>query len=251
MDNETSDILNNDTSLKTEKFSDNSSLQSRPKLRKFKRPKIGQMPGAPVAPEKEAGVEEVNFVEAPLENSESVDISNVNSDQQESHNDLITSAEANEIAQAQSFENSYPLDDMPSELDYESDDYFDDNDNLDGYVKKNVLVVAGIVCLFLGMFVGKALFSSKKIEQHGLEGVVINQDVPSGRPRCGLTDKSQACVFYLMNWYKQELNGRDFYKLAAQLTGREEYMIETDNLRYATIKIKPGHFAQLNIPALK
>ena len=52
MDNETSDILNNDTSLKTEKFSDNSSLQSRPKLRKFKRPKMGQMPSAPVAPEK-------------------------------------------------------------------------------------------------------------------------------------------------------------------------------------------------------
>ena len=54
-----------------------------------------------------------------------------------------------------------------------------------------------------------------------------------------------------MNWYKQELTGRDFYKLAAQLTGREEYMIETENLRYSTVKIKPGAIVQLNIPALK
>jgi hypothetical protein len=54
-----------------------------------------------------------------------------------------------------------------------------------------------------------------------------------------------------MNCYKQELTGRDFFKLAATLTGREEYMIETENLRYATTKIKPGAFAQLNIPALK
>ena len=94
-------------------------------------------------------------------------------------------------------------------------------------------------------------FICRKSNVFVAKGVVTNPDVPSGRPRCGLTDKSQACVFYLMNWYKQELNGRDFYKLAAQLTGREEYMIETDNLRYATVKIKPGHFAQLNIPALK
>jgi hypothetical protein len=108
-----------------------------------------------------------------------------------------------------------------------------------------------IFCLFIGLYIGKTLFSSETIENYGLEGVVTNPDVPAGRPRCGLTDKSQACVFYLMNWYKQELNGRDFYRLAAELTGREEYMIETDNLRYASIKIKPGNIAQLNIPALK
>ena len=98
-------------------------------------------------------------------------------------------------------------------------------------MKKNILVAVSAICLILGLFIGKTLFSSQKVEKHGLEGVVINEDVPAGRPRCGLTDKSQACVFYLMNWYKQELNGRDFYKLAAQLTGSEDYMIETDNHR--------------------
>ena len=111
--------------------------------------------------------------------------------------------------------------------------------------------MAAIFCLFIGLYVGKALFSSETVENYGLEGVVTNPDVPAGRPRCGLTDKSQACVFYLMNWYKQELEGRDFFRLAAELTGREEYMIETDNLRYANTKIKPGNIAQLNIPALK
>ena len=106
------------------------------------------------------------------------------------------------------------------------------------------------------VFMGTPDFAKESLESvynagYNVIGVVTNPDVPAGRPRCGLTDKSQACVFYLMNWYKQELNGRDFYRLAAELTGREEYMIETDNLRYANMKIKPGNIAQLNIPALK
>jgi hypothetical protein len=103
----------------------------------------------------------------------------------------------------------------------------------------------------INIFLGGIFFSSKAEEKQGLEGVVLNSDVPQGRARCGLTESSQACIFYIMNWYKQELTGRDFYKLAAQLTGREEYMIETENLRYSTVKIKPGAIVQLNIPALK
>jgi hypothetical protein len=144
------------------------------------------------------------------------------------------------------------LDRLPPDLDYFDGDisegiYIDTSN----YTKKSYAYMAAIICLFIGLYIGKSLFSSETVENYGLEGVVTNPDVPAGRPRCGLTEKSQACVFYLMNWYKQELNGRDFYRLAAELTGREEYMIETDNLRYANTKIKPGNIAQLNIPALK
>lgn len=146
---------------------------------------------------------------------------------------------------------AFSLDDLNNDFEYddEGDDEILQDDT--SYIKKNVMYIAAGICLFVGLFIGKALFSSQTIENHGLEGIVANPDVPAGRPRCGLTDKSQACVFYLMNWERQELNGRDFYKLAAYFTGREEYMIETENLRYATVKIKPGDFAQLNIPALK
>lgn len=166
--------------------------------------------------------------------------------------EIVKAVDAKNLAAGAEYDSSYILDGLPPELDYAVDEDIEDTYADNGsYVKKKLLFIASGLCLIIGLFAGKAMFSSQKVENYGLEGVVTNPDVPSGRPRCGLTDKSQACVFYLMNWYKQELNGRDFYKLAAQLTGREEYMIETDNLRYATVKIKPGHFAQLNIPALK
>ena len=166
--------------------------------------------------------------------------------------EIVKAVDAKKLEAGAEYDSSYILDGLPPELDYAVDEDIENTYADNGsYVKKKLLFIASGLCFIIGLFAGKAMFSSQKVENYGLEGVVTNPDVPSGRPRCGLTDKSQACVFYLMNWYKQELNGRDFYKLAAQLTGREEYMIETDNLRYATVKIKPGHFAQLNIPALK
>lgn len=244
-----SSMQNNLQSSSNNQSSDNETPQ-RPKLRKIKRAKPRVVPDFPQAPKKEDLSQELvkneidNFLS---EENQDTDIDDVNPT---SSTDLITATQANEIASETEYENPYVLEGLPPDLDYNSGEYIHE-DELSGYVKKNVLIITSAICLVLGLFIGKTLFSSQTIEKHGLEGVVMNEDVPAGRPRCGLTDKSQACVFYLMNWYKQELNGRDFYKLAAQLTGREDYMIETDNLRYATVKIKPGHFAQLNIPALK
>ena len=168
--------------------------------------------------------------------------------------DLIRSQDAQALAtNASNSDLSFSLDDLSNDFDYDEEDAGDEEILQEdaSYVKKNILYIAAGICFFVGLFIGKTLFATQTIENHGLEGIVANPDIPAGRPRCGLTDKSQACVFYLMNWEKQELNGRDFYKLAAYFTGREEYMIETENLRYATVKIRPGDFAQLNIPALK
>lgn len=168
---------------------------------------------------------------------------------------IVKAADAqNMIRERDEYGNTFVSDEEFPDYGYEDEDIDDADDvfiDSDNYVKKKVMFMAAGLCLVIGLLIGKVFFASTETTNYGLEGVVTNPDVPDGRPRCGLTDKSQACVFYLMNWYKQELNGRDFYKLAAQLTGREEYMIETDNLRYATVKIKPGNFAQLNIPALQ
>lgn len=117
--------------------------------------------------------------------------------------------------------------------------------------KKKVLWIA-LACLFIGVLAGKfVLGSSSQVVQSGLQGVVINPEVPKGRSRCGVAEKTQGCVLYVMNPQRQELNGRDFYDLAAQLTGRQRFMIETGNMRYSSIKIKPGAIAQLNIPPLQ
>lgn len=168
---------------------------------------------------------------------------------------IVRAADAqNMVRERDEYGNTFVTDDLEQDFDFDDDDIGDIDDVIldsDNYVKKKVLYMVAGIFLVVGLLIGNVFFATSTVENRGLEGVVVNPDVPAGRPRCGLTDKSQACVFYLMNWYKQELNGRDFYKLAAQLTGREEYMIETDNLRYATVKIKPGNFAQLNIPALQ
>ena len=116
--------------------------------------------------------------------------------------------------------------------------------------KKKVIAIA-VACLCIGLFLGKFFFSGAKVVQNGLQGVVINPEVPKGRSRCGITEKMQGCVLYVMNPQRQELSGRDFYDLASQLTGRQRFVIETGNMRYSNMKIKPGEIAQLNIPPLQ
>jgi len=116
--------------------------------------------------------------------------------------------------------------------------------------KKKALWIA-LACLFVGVLIGKFFLGSEQVVQDGLQGVVINPEVPKGRSRCGVAEKTQGCVLYVMNPQRQELNGRDFYDLASQLTGRQRFVIETGNMRYSTFKIKPGAIAQLNIPPLQ
>lgn len=213
---------------------------NRPKLKKIKRPKVRPMPIT------DSSNDAIN---TPLASDNLESFSAPIQENVSNNTSIVTASDAQDLI---TNDNQYIADSLPPDLDYLDDsgsnDVFIDSAN---YTKKSFAYMMAVLCLFIGLFIGKTLFSSETIENYGLEGVVTNPDVPAGRPRCGLTDKSQACVFYLMNWYKQELNGRDFYRLAAELTGREEYMIETDNLRYAGMKIKPGNIAQLNIPALK
>lgn len=118
-------------------------------------------------------------------------------------------------------------------------------------VSKNMIFLLVVVVFFVGFIVAKLFFAEEKIVRGGLQGVVVNAEVPKGRARCGMTDKNQGCVLYLMNPQRNELLARDFYDLASQLTGRQRFIIETGNMRYATTRIKPGQFGQFNIPPLQ
>lgn len=121
-----------------------------------------------------------------------------------------------------------------------------------GSIEKKKVLWIGVICLFVGIFIGALFFGGHdQVVQNGLQGVVINPEVPKGRARCGVSEKMQGCVLYVMNPQRQELNGRDFYDLASQLTGRQRFVIETGNMRYSSVKIKPGAIAQLNIPPLQ
>lgn len=115
---------------------------------------------------------------------------------------------------------------------------------------KNAVIIAAITFV-VGILFAKIFLSSAKVVRDGLQGVVVNTEVPRGRARCGVAERTQGCVLYIMNPQRQELNASDFYDLAAQLTGRQRFIIETGNMRYSNRKIKPGEIAQFNIPPLQ
>ena len=129
-------------------------------------------------------------------------------------------------------------------------EYSAESANLPPYLTKNVLILLGIVLFFVGLLTAKVFWNDSKIVRNGLQGVVVNPEVPKGRARCGVAERTQGCVLYIMNPQRQELNARDFYDLASQMTGRQRFVIETGNMRYANTKIRPGDIAQLNIPPL-
>ncbi|MDO4162696.1 MAG: hypothetical protein Q4D80_06835 [Pseudomonadota bacterium] len=114
---------------------------------------------------------------------------------------------------------------------------------------KSVLLMLVLAVIF-GTVLGSTMFSTQETTKRGLEGVVVNSDVPVGRSRCGLVEPHQGCVLYIMNPKNQEVTGKDFFATAAQWTRRERYLIETGNMRYSSKRIKPGYIAQINIPPL-
>lgn len=120
-----------------------------------------------------------------------------------------------------------------------------------GTVAKKIAIIIGIAAFLAGFIAAKLMFGQQKVVRDGLQGIVVNAEVPRGRARCGVAEKTQGCVLYIMNPQRQELNASDFYDLASQLTGRQRFVIETGNMRYSNRKIKPGEIAQFNIPPLQ
>jgi hypothetical protein len=137
---------------------------------------------------------------------------------------------------------------------YISEEEYYDNQGLypdvPAWLNTKVFAIASVACLVLGLLIGKLAFSQSTVVRNGLQGVVVNSEVPRGRARCGVAERSQGCVLYVMNPQKQDMAAKDFYDLASQMTGRQRFMIETGNMRYANTRIRPGDIAQLNIPPL-
>jgi hypothetical protein len=118
-------------------------------------------------------------------------------------------------------------------------------------LKNKTVILLLFICAAFSIALGFFVCANQKgVAKKGLEGVVVNEDVPSGRSRCGLVEPHQGCVLYIMNPKNQEVSGRDFFTTAAQWTQRERYLIETGNMHYSTKRIKPGYIAQINIPPL-
>ncbi len=116
---------------------------------------------------------------------------------------------------------------------------------------KNRKILAGIIFI-LGIFFGNVFFGGGEGNQviQGLAGVVQNSEPEiSTKSRCGIAERTQGCILYLMNASRTDKEAKDFYNQAADITGVPPYDIQMSNIRYATTVIRPGHIAQLNIPA--
>lgn len=224
--------------------------ENRPRLRKIKRPKFHNGP--------------INNVNMPNVNEMNLNAPSPTEAYPEHHNpttapagglirasDLPLSAQASNQYNPMNIDNSQ----MPYGNNYVTDDdefVYQGNDGaIMGKTDNKKILIVAFVCLIIGMLMGKFFFSSEQVVQNGLQGVVVNPEVPNGRARCGLAERTQGCVLYIMNPQRQDLNGRDFYDWASQLTGRQRFVIETGNMRYSSVKIRPGNIAQLNIPPLQ
>ncbi len=56
----------------------------------------------------------------------------------------------------------------------------------------NMVVLVGIGLFIFGILTAKLLFSGDSVVQDGLQGVVINPEVPRGRARCGVAETEKA-----------------------------------------------------------
>ena len=124
-------------------------------------------------------------------------------------------------------------------------------ETLSDIMKNRTVMLLMIMAALIGA-VASYLFAStySNSSGYGLDGIVLNPDVPAGRNRCGLVEKRQGCVLYIMNPKNIEVTAKDFYPTAAKWTERERYLVETGNMHYANERIRPGYIAQINIPPL-
>ncbi len=119
---------------------------------------------------------------------------------------------------------------------------------------KIMAMVIGGVLLF-GMLLGAVFFGGSSEpapqKQQGLQGVVPNPDLTRQTPRCGIAEKGQACLLYLMNVSRYDKTAEDFFEDAAAAMGVGTYAVSMVNTRYAKQRIRPGFIAQIKIPDVR
>ena len=116
--------------------------------------------------------------------------------------------------------------------------------------KKHLIVYLGV--FFVGLLLGWLFFGGSSEPAapvvKGLQGVVSNPDIQEKLKRCGMVSPSSPCVLYVMNNYHYEKMAKDFFDTAVTLTQRPDFLIRSENVRYGTIRIPPGYFAEIKIP---
>ncbi|MBQ6854561.1 MAG: hypothetical protein IJO11_03865 [Alphaproteobacteria bacterium] len=115
-------------------------------------------------------------------------------------------------------------------------------------------MLVSLIVLIIGMMFGSLLFgggSSPQPQRQGLQGVVRNQDMTTPLRRCGMIDRGEACVLYIMNSTRYDKVAEDFFDEAVKLTEIQKYSISMVNPKYSKTRIPPGYFAEIKIPKIR
>ncbi|MBQ8347981.1 MAG: hypothetical protein IJY17_10370 [Alphaproteobacteria bacterium] len=118
------------------------------------------------------------------------------------------------------------------------------------FIKTKVLLPLFFLFIICGGVMGFVVGKMQNRSDGEMPGVVYNAEIPKGRPRCGIAQKGQGCVLYLMNAQRREIEAKEFFSMASDVLGVPKFQIETANIRYATMRIPPGYIALLNIPPM-
>ena len=87
------------------------------------------------------------------------------------------------------------------------------------FTMKGMSIIAAMVFV-VGFMFAKLFFTQQTIVRDGLQGVVINPEVPRGRARCGVAERTQGCVLYIMNPQRQELSRSEERRVGKECRSR-------------------------------
>ena len=97
----------------------------------------------------------------------------------------------------------------PSFISEEND--FANNKHKQQLFEKKIVIAAAAIAFVVGFILANLFGGEQKVTHSGLQGVVVNAEIPQGRSRCGKALAGQGCILYIMNPQRQELSARDFY----------------------------------------
>lgn len=112
------------------------------------------------------------------------------------------------------------------------------------------IVIILITGFLFGSLIGGGNNTPPPQATTAMRGVVQNKDINSRMPRCGLVERGQACLLYIMNSTRYDKTAESYFDEAAKLMGVQKYSISIVNPKYAKELIKPGYFVEIKIPAL-
>ena len=220
-------------------------------------PMPGYMPAAPVAPGGQPQPE-MPYQPQPMQEPAypaPVEHSFPSEPEQEIDSAPETAVEPEQETEAEPQPDEYGIiDDLPEEEVEEAGPY-DKNFASDlglppAFVRTPVILSMLFVFLACGLGLGFFYGSLQNRGNDQLPGVVMNDEIPKGRPRCGVAQPGQGCVLYIMNASRSGKEAREFFELSAKMADVQTFQVDTNNVKYATKMIPPGYIALINIPPI-